>query len=465
MGRRRGYARFMLFKVSRLAVTILFLLPMAGLAEAKGPGTPSAETETNIRWRHPAGLVTDKTITEINTKRTAQDWARRLYDGRKSGLEPWLKISATELRAVFPTKRGNVYHTFSCPQDRCRLKFDPFDDREFKCPICGKNFPPETDAGVYARSDRYHGTMYDGWICLFHLTASDVITDLGIFSRTEPTEHEKYAMRAIELLMLYADVIEKLATKFDPSPQMSVLLTYHREGDNKILKNLATGYELVRDQMTPEQRARFERVVLQRMLDDLMLERIYTYDHNNVYQWHRTIIQTGLALERADLIDWSFGFGKWDDASEPEHRSVRRILAKHFKPDGAFWEMCSGYHLYPLNALCELAVVSRHLSQMDPNRFPAGRYDLTDEQNPGYQVIRNALVYVARAAGPDHAHVGRFHVTARWYGRLFRDGGSGIPFLRTESRRRLSGTARRQTDVGGHALRRATNRGITRAWD
>ena len=391
----------MLFKASRLVVVILCFLGMTRVAVAGNSTAALVGSETRIRWCHPAGLVTDEAISEINAKLATQDWARRLYEARRKNVEPWLAISSAELKEVFPKRRGNVYHTFSCPQDRCRLKFDPFNAQEFKCPLCGKTFSPETDAGVYASSDRYHGTMYDGWICLFHLAAGDVATDLGVFSRTETADGGKYATRAIELLMLYADVIEKLATKFDPDPQMSVLLTYHREGDNKILENLATAYELVRDRMTPEQRSRFARAVLQRMLNDLMLERIYTYDHNNVYQWHRTIIQTALALEREDLIDWSFGFGQWDAASEPGHRSVRKILATHFKPDGAFWEMCSGYHLYPLSALCELAVVSRHLSNMDPNRFPASRYDLTNEKNPGYQMIKNALHWFMALTPPD----------------------------------------------------------------
>ena len=66
----------------------------------------------------------------------------------------------------------------------------------------------------------------------------------------------------------------------------------------------------------------FERVVLQRMLKDLMLERIYTYNHNNLYQWHRTILQTALALERADLIDWSLrlrGAGPGARAGASQH--------------------------------------------------------------------------------------------------------------------------------------------------
>jgi hypothetical protein len=383
-------------------MVVMLLWPPTNEA-GTGPSEPPPPARVpKAQWRHPAGFVTDKTIAEIKDKLAAQVWARRLYEGRREQLKPWLTIPPETLRAVFPKRRGNVYHNFSCPQDRCRLTFDPFDAREFKCPVCGKTFAPDTEAGVYSASDRYHGTMYDGWICLFHLTASDAVTDLGVFSRTELAGGEKYAARAIELLMLYADVIEKLPTKFDRDPQMSVLLTYHREGDNKILNDLATAYELVRDRMTPAQRARFEQVALRRMLTDLMLERIYTYDHNNVYQWHRTILQTAAALEREDLVDWSFGFGKWDAAHEPEHRSVRRILATHFQPDGAFWEMCSGYHLYPLQALCELAVLSRHLARMDPKRFPPAQYDLTAADNPGRAVIANALHWFISLAPPDH---------------------------------------------------------------
>jgi hypothetical protein len=43
-----------------------------------------------------------------------------------------------------------------------------------------------------------------------------------------------------------------------------------------------------------------------------------------------------LALEREDLLDWCFGYGTWTPEKEPEHRSLQRLLARHFKPDGAF---------------------------------------------------------------------------------------------------------------------------------
>lgn len=382
------------------AVVSLLATSRATAANALTDSLPLA-TPPPVHWQHPAGMVTAESIIEIKQKLASQEWARRTYASQKAGLELWLSMSSEKLREVFPKRRGNVYHDFSCPQDRCRLVFDPTESSHFRCPLCSKTFAAETDAGVYPVGDRYHGTMYDGWACLFYEAAGARAADMGIAARIEPAEADKYFRRGVEILMLYADTIEHLQTRVDKDPQFSVLLTYHREGDSTVLYDLALAYELLRQAMTPEQRQRYERVVLQRMLDDIMLERIYTYNHNNLYQWHRTILQTALALERADLIDWSFGYGAVAPEREPEHHSIRRLLATHFKPDGAYWEMCSGYHLYPVDALCQFTVLSRHLSDMDSARFPRAHYDLTDPANSGGQVIRNALHWFISLAMPD----------------------------------------------------------------
>ncbi len=354
-----------------------------------------------IQWQHPAGLVTAKTLEEIRAKLKDQVWARSIFDATRASLEPWLKVSSDKLHTVFPRKRGNVYHDFSCPTDRCRLTFDPFSCDSFVCPTCGKRYAPDVDPGVYHPGERYHGTLYDGWVCLFYLTACHVAADFGLVAAVEPESAAKYAPRGIEILMLYADTIDGLKTKFDSDPVMNVLLTYHREGDSTVLFDLARAYELLRPHMTPTQRTRFERVVLERILNDVMLEPSYRTDSNNTYQWHRTIVQTALALERADLIDWSFGFGNAAPERLPEHRSIRRILATHFRPDGAFRELCSGYHLYPVHALCEFAMVSRGLAQMDPKRFPPAQYDLTSAENPQGRVIKRALTWFIDMAMPD----------------------------------------------------------------
>jgi hypothetical protein len=354
-----------------------------------------------VQWQHPAGMTTSETISEVRAKLDSQAWARALYAAHKNELDRWLAVPAEELARVFPRKRGNVYHNFSCPDDRNRLTFDPFNPDMFTCPQCQKTFPAETDPGVYERGDCYHGSMYDGWACLFYQMAGAVATDMALADRVE--QIDKYTRRAVEILMIYADTIEHLPLDRPGEAASSRILTYHREGDNKVLFDLAQAYELLRDSMTAEQRARFEKVVLQRMLDDVILERIYTMDWNNVYQWHRTIVQTALALEREDLIDWSFGYGPFDPEREPEHRSLCRLVEKHFLPDGAYWELCSGYHLYPVHFFCEFAVLSRNLSKMDPVRFPPGKYDMTDSGAPSGTVLRNALHWFVSLAMPDRS--------------------------------------------------------------
>jgi len=352
-----------------------------------------------VNWQHPAGLVTEETLAEIREKLAQHDWAQEVYAEEKARVDEWVAVPREQLGKVFPTICGNVYHNFSCPDCRRRLHFKPFDADTFHCDTCGKDFPPETDAGIYSPGNKYHDSMYHGWACLFYQTAARRAMDMAVMGRVD--QDDAYVKRAAELLLLFADTISGLPTDRPDEGQFSRILTYHREGDNKILNDLAVAYELVRDAMQPDERARVEGDVLRRMLEDCMLEPIYPYNHNNVYQWHRTILQTALALEREELIDWSFGYGDHDLVQQPEHRSLRRVIATHFKPDGAYWELCSGYHLYPLYHFCEVAVLSRNLSRMDPERFPAARYDFTDPESEGGRVIKNALEWFVSMAMPD----------------------------------------------------------------
>lgn len=362
-----------------------------------------------ITWEHPAGMITDATLSEVRRKVETQPWARELFEGRERNGQEWVDLDMTELRRIFPRVGGNVYHNFSCPKDRVRLAFDIFNPDRFTCNTCDTEYDPHTDAGIYPPEDRYHGDMYAGWVCLFHNTLAQYLVDMGLVSRMN--DDGAMRTRTIDILLLYAEVIPTLPLRVPPdinqeSPmhrQYNRILTYHREGDNTILYNLAQAYELVRDHMTEDQRNLVATNVLQRLLDDIMLEPVYIYDHNNVYQWHRTIVQVALALEREDLIDWSFGVGDYSRETLPDHRSMNRILATHFNPDGAFWELASGYHLYPVQHLCEFAVLSRNVTAMDPQRFPPEQYDLTEKDSPGGQVIHKALTWFLSLAMPDRS--------------------------------------------------------------
>jgi hypothetical protein len=354
---------------------------------------------SSVQWVHPAGLVTEDTVREVQQKLAAHEWAREVYETRKRALGKWVDAPDEQLRAVFPTVCGNVYHNFSDPADLTRLAFDPFNPFEFRSADGQRTYAPDTDPGVYEPGDRYHGTMYDGWVCLFYLTAASVAADLALAGRVD--NDPRYTQRSIDLLLLFANTVHNLPTDRADQTQFARILTYHREGDNKILYDLAVAYELVRHAMTPDECRLVEDDFIRRFLDDIMLEPYYTYDHNNVYQWHRTIVQAALSLERADLIDWSFGYGEFAADRLPEHRSMARIAATHFNEDGAFWELCSGYHLYPLFHFCEFAVISRNLSRMDPVRFPPERYDYTRYDSPGGRAIKDALEWFMSLAMPD----------------------------------------------------------------
>jgi len=350
-------------------------------------------------WQHPAGLVDDRTILEVREKLETQEWARDVYREKKALVDKWVEVSSERLEEVFPTKRSNVYHNFSCPDDRSRLQFDPFENGDFVCPTCGRHYAPEFDAGIYAEGDKYHGTVYDGWACLFYQTAADVASDIGVFTRLE--KDDRYAKRGIEILRLFARALRQTPTENLGKGQEARILRYNREGDSNLLGRLAVAHELLRDSMTQAEREEIERDVLRRMLDEGMIEPFYPYDHNNLYQWHRTIVQTAIALEDEAAIDWSYGYGKASPDLLPDHHSIRRMAEEYFLPDGAYWGLCSGYHLYPLHALCEFAVLSRNLSAMDPQRFPAAKYDFTCPDNPAGETIKRAIEWFLSMAMPD----------------------------------------------------------------
>jgi len=349
-----------------------------------------------VRWEHPSGFVTRVTIAEIRSKLEGNEWARRVFNNQKRLHEVWMEVDSARLRAGFPTRRANVYHNFSCPVHRLRLEFDPFDGAVFRCPVDGQMFAPDRVSNVYEPGNPYHGTLYDGWANLFYLQAAYAARDLSLIGMVE--EDVAAMDRAIELLMLFSKTIKDLPK--DLERYASRILTYNQEGDGIVLNHLVVAYELARNRMTPVQRGQFERNVLQRIVEDLIFDPpVFDTDLNNMYQWHRAVILCGLALEREDYIDWSFGYGKYAD--HPVHRHLRRMAKDQFLPDGASWELCSGYHLYSLAPFCELAFISRNLSVMDPERFPPEKYDFSNPASEVGRTIHNALEWFMSAAMPD----------------------------------------------------------------
>ena len=153
-----------------------------------------------VEWHHPAGMITQNTLAEVRAKVDSEDWARKLFESRRNVLRRWVDAPLDDIRKVFPKTRGNVYHNFSCPDDRSRLDYDPFNAAEFRCPTCKKTFKPDTDPGIYKADDPYHGTMYDGWVCLYYQSTGSAAVDLAVVGRLDG--NDAYVRRAADIIML-----------------------------------------------------------------------------------------------------------------------------------------------------------------------------------------------------------------------------------------------------------------------
>jgi len=160
---------------------------------------------TTDPWLHPAGIVTRQTLDEMREKCRRYDWARQARDELVAEVKPWVEVPLERLRELTPKRRGNVYHNFSCLEDHARLTFDPFANESFRCPRCGKTFSADTASNVYPKGNTYHGTLYDGWACLYIISAAQTAWKLGL--AWQLTGDVVFARRAGDILRLYADML------------------------------------------------------------------------------------------------------------------------------------------------------------------------------------------------------------------------------------------------------------------
>ncbi|HJN19153.1 MAG TPA: heparinase II/III family protein, partial [Armatimonadota bacterium] len=85
----------------------------------------------------------------------------------------------------------------------------------------------------------------------------------------------------------------------------------------------------------------------------------------------------------------------------PDHRSLAWLADNNYLEDGAFWGLCSAYHLYALGPHCRVFVLAHRLSQQMPDLFPPEIYDETDPQNPRSRVLRRAIKWFTAQTFPD----------------------------------------------------------------
>ena len=75
-----------------------------GLLALQSSFSAAATKLPEVRWQHPAGLITTQTLTEATGKLSTQDWARRLYESRKATLQTL--VSCTIAIGIFSLCAG-----------------------------------------------------------------------------------------------------------------------------------------------------------------------------------------------------------------------------------------------------------------------------------------------------------------------------------------------------------------------
>ncbi len=352
-------------------------------------------------WLHPAGLLDVATVKEMKHKSESLDWARRLTDSLDAGVQPWLTQPIERLEELMPKRKMSVYWLMICPDCRTRLPFEPFNDTQATCARCEETLALDRPSTATAPTSHYAGTLYDGWGCSYLQGMSDAAERLAMLHALGADR--SYAERSAEILKLYTKHIKPLPVLGGGTQH--VIWTYNMEGDCSILIHLTTAYELLRNTaglFTPEEDRAIRFDLLKHWADAVFrVEEDSSPRHNGMYSYLSSVALVGCAIEDPDYVDWAFGRRAYSPEKRPNHHSLAWLTDNNYLSDGAFWGLCSAYHLYALGPNCRVLVLGHRLSQQMPDLFPPEIYDELSPENPRSRTVRQAVKWFTAQAFPD----------------------------------------------------------------
>lgn len=280
--------------------------------------------------KHPFVLLDGNEISAVRAEISKPGWKHDVYygpagvdvvslgKGLKSNADFWLR----EKIEIPPY--GGRGHNFFC-DDGTHLVASPayrYYPGPYRCPTCGKTY----DAPRYQAAHALE----------VHHLISQAALDMALVFAIE--NKPEYAAKSAEILLKYADVY--------PGPHTSNVAggIMEQSLDESVwVIRLAKAYDLIRNDLTADQRVRIEKF-LHTVADGLLK----TNPGGNWSSWHLSAVGVvGYAIDDEALVNWSL-----------DH--FKNQIQVDLGDDGIWPESLHCYHYYVLQAFTHLAEAARH---------------------------------------------------------------------------------------------------------
>ncbi|MCU1237398.1 MAG: Heparinase family protein [Candidatus Solibacter sp.] len=319
-------------------------------------------------------------IARMKKTASAEPWAAKAIAGVMRDADEWPVRHVREFGLTgwaLPKEGAGWSHNYVCPDHGVRLQ-----QKEGKnlCPIDGKD---------------YHGWPVD-YVVYMHRNEDTARSARSLGLAYQLTGKREYVEKARRIFNAYSDIYltlpihdnnNKLDTKTGARIMSQTL------SESSWLVPLEFGYDLVRDAIPAEERARFETNVLK---GAAAVIRRNQAGKSNWQSWHNAaLLGAGLLTGEKELvtlaIDGPGGF--------------KFQMKESVTPDGAWFEGAWGYHFFALNpllmtremadragiALPEAAALKRMLDAPLASVFPDGT--LPNFNDSGYTNLTSEAPY------------------------------------------------------------------------
>jgi hypothetical protein len=293
-------------------------------ASAAAPATP------------PPSLLANATdFARINTLAHTEPWAAKVRAELLQRADTWpaVYLQTYGLKDwTAPWQRGGWASNYICPEHGVRLEFSL---EHNTCPVCQKDFQGwPYDHEVYRRQ---------------HQENSAAARDLALAFRL--SGDATYSAKAKRILLAYAEIYPALSIGSHkdwprPGSRSGGRVTSQTLNESDFITAMAFAYDLVRETLTPAERAFIERDLL-RNGSDVIARRTrslgnWTARHNMAH------LAVGLVLKDQALINLALNseFG------------LRDQMRRSITAEGVWHEGSWGYHFYAMSAVfltCEMA--------------------------------------------------------------------------------------------------------------